>query len=527
MENNKKTYPLTVYLLKKKITDYSAAVCDDLKSIDVETTGKLFYKNSFQRPPSWAGLFSSYNLDSLFSSSASALFLVKTNDRMFAIPFGPAGRYFLQAGVCEERFGLITTLNSIEEGSLRSVDTKTLESEGIQTRIQSSRPNASDSFGLDIDRDLVRSVTGEAKDIEKFGKRLSGKDSLRISLKCDLNDIKDILRRLLLQFARDDYKTKFPWIDNLKEINDPVIIALLDIKLISRVNDNKSEGKLWLTVPDILDWSDHGGFKYSSNKKSALFDDLHMGSFKKHFGEGLLSIDDLKNSSVYRFSQSNDYEKDHWKIYECVYFECSDGNRTNFLTGGKWYEVKNDLVKSVKDYYATIPNDTYGVKFIAYNHKNENEYNNSLALENEALSVDADLIKIEGQSKFEFCDVYTKNKQMIHVKKYSRSSVLSHLFNQGYVSANFLMDPEFRQNINNKLEDDYKIADLTKRPNEFIGEYTVIFGIVSKSGASFDLPFFSKLTLMHVTKDLINRGFKVSLVKIKNDKPNEVKVTIK
>ncbi len=40
-----------------------------------------------------------------------------------------------------------------------------------------------------------------------------------------------------------------------------------------------------------------------------------------------------------------------------------------------------------------------------------------------------------GYSRIEFCDLFSKSKQMIHVKRYGGSSVLSHLFNQGLVSG--------------------------------------------------------------------------------------------
>lgn len=40
-----------------------------------------------------------------------------------------------------------------------------------------------------------------------------------------------------------------------------------------------------------------------------------------------------------------------------------------------------------------------------------------------------------GASRIEFCDVLSDSGQRIHVKQYSGSSVMSHLFNQGLVSA--------------------------------------------------------------------------------------------
>ena len=89
---------------------------------------------------------------------------------------------------------------------------------------------------------------------------------------------------------------------------------------------------------------------------------------------------------------------------------------------------------------------------------------------------------------------------MIHVKKYSQSSVLSHLFNQGYVSANFLLDRKFRKKINDDLfTENFKIANVSDRPNtQRDNIYEVVFAIISNTNSELNIPFFSRLTLMHV-----------------------------
>ena len=46
--------------------------------------------------------------------------------------------------------------------------------------------------------------------------------------------------------------------------------------------------------------------------------------------------------------------------------------------------------------------------------------------------------------------------------------------------------------------------------------YEIIFAIISNTKSNLNIPFFSRLTLMHVSRSLTNLGFKVSLVKIKN-----------
>lgn len=68
------------------------------------------------------------------------------------------------------------------------------------------------------------------------------------------------------------------------------------------------------------------------------------------------------------------------------------------------------------------------------------------------------------------------------------------------------------------MDSDFKIQNLDNRPNLNGENYSVIYGIVSKSNGDLDLPFFSKLTFMSISRKLINRGYNVSIVKIKNIK---------
>ena len=92
-------------------------------------------------------------------------------------------------------------------------------------------------------------------------------------------------------------------------------------------------------------------------------------------------------------------------------------------------------------------------------------------------------------SKIEFCDLITKDKKLIHVKHYGGSSVLSHLFSQGLVSGElFLGDSKFREKVNAKLPDGFKITDTKVRP--ISSHYEIIFGIISSSTKRLGNPVF-------------------------------------
>ena len=173
--------------------------------------------------------------------------------------------------------------------------------------------------------------------------------------------------------------------------------------------------------------------------------------------------------------------------------------------------------------FDSIPKSTANINFIDFNHQQELAYNQELAKVNNCLCLDKKEIMIgRGYSRVEVCDVYSLKKQLVHVKRYSGSSTLSHLFNQGFVSASLLFNPDFRQKFNKKIEkldgsDNFKIKNLKNRPNRNGENYEVVFAIITKfSKKALNIPFFSKLTLNNIYNNLSNLGYKVSLVKINN-----------
>ena len=102
---------------------------------------------------------------------------------------------------------------------------------------------------------------------------------------------------------------------------------------------------------------------------------------------------------------------------------------------------------------------------------------------------------------------------MIHVKRYGGSSLLSHLFMQGKVSADlFLNDSEFRKKVNKKLPKDFKVNNCTEPPKT--RDYSICFAIMSNRLGDLHLPFFSKVTMRHTVKSLRNMGYEVYKLKI-------------
>ena len=81
--------------------------------------------------------------------------------RKFAVAFGLGGWQLLKPGCYEERFGLMTTLNLIKADSIRSIDKSSVGLFPKQAREQVIVASEAADFGIDIEQDLVRAVTGK------------------------------------------------------------------------------------------------------------------------------------------------------------------------------------------------------------------------------------------------------------------------------------------------------------------------------------------------------------------------------
>jgi uncharacterized protein (TIGR04141 family) len=167
------------------------------------------------------------------AKSASAVLLVPAGGRYLALAFGQ-GRFLLANDCWEERFGLKVVLNSVNQNSLRSIDKQTFDAVQKQSREQASHNASAFDFGFDIERDLLRAVTGIPDDAATLGHILTGMDALKAHLSVDLAQIDIPLNSCLRKYAEDSYKNTFPWVDHIAPVKSKETIARLDQMLRSR-----------------------------------------------------------------------------------------------------------------------------------------------------------------------------------------------------------------------------------------------------------------------------------------------------
>jgi len=513
-----KTNRLTIYMIKPKFQRLEDFIESPNDPIQVEDAGQFLFEESHPHPPGWIANFFGNSLGAsvrIVTASAKGVFVVpvtvKNKTIYFVIAFG-VGRHLLKDGVIEERFGLKVVLNSVGRDSFRSIDKTTLGSVPKHSKEQMSRNVAPADFGIDIEQDLVSLVTAISKD-EHLGKIITGKDALSVSVPINMTNIADFLAYCHERFKSADYKTDFDWIDQIAEVRSATVEDSLNAQLIKRINQGNFS-KMWMAVPEVVDWSALSGFRYLRAKRANVHDDLRLDEFLSETGEQDITVDVLKHKHVFAISAETDEQVHRWPAYSCLYAEIELSGSTYVLNNGKWYEIASGFVSEVqrdfvgmKESDVNLPEYTGGSK-LDYNTLAANAVGNAYCMDQQMI------IHGGGHSRIEFCDILTSDRKLIHVKKYGGSSVLSHLFSQGAVSGELLVsDGDFRSKVIEKLPRGYK-QTISRGVRPDASQYEIVYAIISGSDNPLDLPFFSKVSLRNARRRLMSYGFSVTKKKI-------------
>ena len=301
--------------------------------------------------------------------------------------------------------------------------------------------------------------------------------------------------------------------DQIAEVKDRGVQDALNGLLIERLRNRQKENT-WMAVPEVIAWENVDGFRFPAPGLRKLHHDIHLDHFLESLPDSM-NIDEnlLKSKAVECLDQDGSVLK-HWRAYKCLYAELDHQGDSYLLNGGNWYRVKRDFVDQINAAVNLIAD--YDSPLPEYDDDSEGDYIRriSKASPEELAIMDNDpIVYGGGASKIEFCDLLTKQRDLIHIKRYGQSAALSHLFAQGLTSGElFQVDPEFRTALNLKLPLGHQLTDPAKRPQQ--EEYRVVFAIVSDRSGPLALPFFSRINLKHAARRLEGYGFRVAKAKI-------------
>jgi uncharacterized protein (TIGR04141 family) len=381
---------------------------------------------------------------------------------------------------------LRVVLNSVDPMKLRSADLPPDENT-LTKRTQTSRRAAQEAFSIDPERDIVRGIAGEPKN-NGFGSRVAGSDVLTLWREADVSDLPQICADTLVEFGKKDYQTSFGWIDHIRHERDAEIIARLDLLLITAINSALAGSiaeTLHLAWPVVYDPQSSSWVRYKGFRSQKIFTDLDIRNYIDELTERSIKLLDQQSLARHHVEQTDENAErvgEEFSLYDCLVFEAELDDRKYVLSVGRWYEVAKTLAHEVRTFFEKV--ERYELP-PALSAENEVKYIARLQTEKaEWVCMDRKLFRPTGAaSDIEACAFLALPGHFIHIKDQSTSSKLSHLFNQGFVSARvFKTDGPFRTTLranvlevsNNRLGGD--LPGETDRVNA--SKFTVVFVVL-------------------------------------------------
>ncbi|MFW5500052.1 MULTISPECIES: DUF6119 family protein [unclassified Maridesulfovibrio] len=453
---------------------------------------------------------------------------------------------FCQDAVVHD-FGIKVGMNICDHDKLRRIQTTYHESTTQQTEKQASSGTSLNAFNLDNDNELLRRLSGVIKDdyssvVETF----TGKDAINLkSRRGEFFSWDDLVKICLLfdeRYMSDDYRsTEFARYDDFRHETDKGIIEDLDEKLLNMIKNHDYE-KLHLSPPEFVNYDE---IYFSYRKGGETYEELKINDLvtsKSVTSSTVLRT--VKGWRIHRYRVEGDVYAGYWRAYDCYVAEVDLETKTYILSNGHWFQISQDIKDRIDLFISEIePNYSYEVlpdnvpiyveKTSGKGENREEVFNDCAVNSSENLfSFDKAKLRIAGENKYEICDIFSNNKCLIHVKKYSSgASSISHLFVQAKFYADaFSSDESTRDSMREYIESTCSLVDsinsgkdaasftglIPQKSNEVLeNEYCVVFCVLhSKELFGIEnLPLMAQYELMKTYKYLSEtRKFKVDVV---------------
>lgn len=511
-------------LLKVDIAEASEALRADQEYEILALTGEgsLVIKPRMSNPPWWVDYLRPHVrapqlLQDLRNASSSAVLFIRASGRIFAVTFG-YGRGLLDPATFERDFGLKVVLNTVAPGQLKSIDARTFEDLTVHTRRDVSHASPIEAFGLNVSRDLLRAVTGRPRD-ESLARQVTGADALSLRSRAQMPDLPALCARLLEAYESNAYKERFGWVDRLRPVKDPAAVSKLNDVLVRAIRERAIDD-LHMAPPEPLDWARIEGFRLSTARSDAELDsDPSISAYLDSLGHpGAINVDRLKRDRVMAVGADQGELYETWSVYRCLVFEAQLHERLYALSSGDWFSIEKSFADEITEFAENLPlldiqlpDAPIGVA--------EPQYNAGVPNAADLLCMDRELVRVSDRDPVELCDLLSRKKQLIHVKLRGASSTLSHLFQQGLVSAELLLrDEPFRTQARktvDALDSSFTPSVPASRPAP--RECEVAYVVITRSdrGTPLTLPFFALVALRTAVLQLQDWGYRVSVRAVK------------
>lgn len=472
--------------------------------------------------PPWVRAVESLLQDEItaeMSATAPAGLLVVWRDAgTFLVTFGRAWQVVNNEWT-EDDFGRKVALNAVPRDAVVWIKAEQLLAKGHLASERAPRAAPVDEFSVNFERDMLGAVEGVPTRNPLLGDKVRGGKNLHLTV--PLGSFAAVLDECATLYASDAYKRDWPDIDNIQRVRDEQTITRLDATLDAGMAGADAADRITMYTPLQRNgqalWAE--SYVYGRiSPRAVRVPYLTFANFSAYLARHELqpSVGQARATTVHVLDQYGQESGANVSALQCMGFEAALDGRPYILSSGTWYAVDAQFIASVNTAVQEIPQPPLALP--AWNgHDDETAYNAACARDPAFLQCHERIVHYGGgQGQFEFCDlVHPESHTLCFVKKGSKSSGMSHLYEQVRRTVELVFDPDpgFRQRLIALFAQYHPAVDTTwlgqrQRP----GDWTLC--MISLGEPALTLPFFARCGLKTLYRELVKQGHAVAFAAV-------------
>lgn len=452
-------------------------------------------------------------------SSAGGALLVCVDDQVYALTYGVLGRFLIAADRIDPGFGIQFALRAVEPDRINRVTRRVLASTGRVDRNLVPGGQPIRRYGIEGWGEIVRQLSGvltnERLTVTRGSARrvhFVGADSLQIPVSTDPVGLLADLREIGRTCDRESPSPELEFIAQIRPLPSGERTADLDRRL-DEIIGIENHPDIGLSVPTSLvelePYANSYLVKMPYKKQLHLALDLDaVVARARNRGDGR-RLNALKHGSIELCADPDGAESlaPPVKAHQWITAEVAQGAMRMIYQEGKWYQIGEKHLELLSAEIEEILSQPASITLPAWTSdlKDEDAYNRHVADTCAGfVLLDKKTLRTRQHNRgpgIEACDLLGPNNELIHVKRAAKSAPLSHLFAQGEVSVDALVEPDAREELARRVHTDHPDhhIDATFKPRK------VIYAISLASGKPLSpetLFTFSQVALYRATRHL-------------------------
>lgn len=527
---------ITLYLLRDKATFAKATLRNHHLFVehglvpppDSTMKWRLFVRRSFEHEASWFGhlspIMTAEDVERVTTKSAGAVLLIHVHERVFAVTFG-TGFHAVDHALVEPDFGLRVAANCIDVNGLTLADARGLGKGKRNATSRLAQPGEMFALGLLTDEEWIRRFGGDVN-IPGFARSAKGADSLQLSLEdgFGLGDLSAKLRQALDLYQADTYRDSFPFLDYFRRESDKETLKELDGLIAEAMRQRDQE--IGFAVPDDVGLT-ADTYRLCHSRRRVDLRELRTEDVYNAIDtvNGWANPLHLVKVEALNLSGEEVRAKEELRRYVVASAQrvVADGHQDYAITAGAWFRVHPGYAKTVDRYLAdSIPDITDELGLPQWDDEyleehvegkyGEDRYNRYTCDQRGYALLDRDFYRGQAGERVEICDQLTPDKKLICVKRMDGSDKMSHLFQQGSVSAQMIMgNPAYRAKLMAKLRELDPAAEFGNAT-----DWTIVYAVATSKPGDLKqiMYFFSRAALRSHAQTISVTGIRVAMAKI-------------